>query len=121
MKLNNFQIYQYANILTDIFNNKDIYIPVKANFILQKNIQTIRTAAQEIETARIAILKHYGDKDNNYTIPTDKIDSASEEFNNLFNIEQDLTIRTFKLEDLGNINLNSAQMQVLMLMISEEE
>jgi hypothetical protein len=38
MKFNNQQIYQYANNLTQAFDNLDIYIPAKANFRLQKNI-----------------------------------------------------------------------------------
>jgi hypothetical protein len=34
MKLNNNQIYQYAQNLSSIFDNKDLYIPVKANFLI---------------------------------------------------------------------------------------
>jgi hypothetical protein len=34
MKLNNSTIYQYANDLVSIFDNKDLYIPAKANFFI---------------------------------------------------------------------------------------
>ena len=90
MKFNNFQIYQYAESLADIFNNTDIYIPVKANFIMQKNISVIMAAAQEIEKTRLSILKHYGELDkntNSYILKNDKMDEASQEFNDLFTIE----------------------------------
>jgi hypothetical protein len=40
MKLNNNQIYQYTQSLT-IFNNCNIKLPVRINFLLQKNIQKI--------------------------------------------------------------------------------
>lgn len=124
MKFTNYQIYQYANELYGIFNNKEIYIPVKANFLIQKNIQILVAAAQEIEKARLDIVKHYGDltgDNQQYTIPPAKIKEASEELNDLFNIEQELPIRTFTIDALGNAEFSTAQMQAIMFMISEEE
>lgn len=124
MVFNNFQIYQMADSLIGLFDNKDIYIPVKANFIMQKNIQTIVAAAREIDKARLDILKHYGEynKDTDrYTVPSDRVDEAQEEFNNLFNIEQDLSIKTLDIEAFGNVEFSPAQMNAIMFMIREEE
>ena len=124
MKFTNYQIYQYANELYGIFNNKDIYIPVKANFLMQKNIQALAAAAQEIEKARLEIARHYGRLNENnqqYVIPPEKIEEASKELNDLFNIEQELPIRTFTIDALGNAEFSTAQMQAIMFMISEEE
>lgn len=123
MIFNNFQIYQMADSLIGLFDNKDIYIPVKANFIMQKNIQVIVAAAREIDKARLDVLKHYGkhnEGSNSYTIPADLISEAEEEFNNLFNIEQDLPIKTLDIEAFGNVEFSPAQMNAIMFMIEEE-
>ena len=122
MKFNNAQIYRMTKNITDIFNNFDLYIPVKANFILSKNIAEIIRLGEEIETARLKIASHYGVLDqekNQYVIPPEKIQEANQEINDLFAIEQDLDIKMIKLEDLGNIELTPKQMQALMFMIEE--
>lgn len=122
MKFNNNEIYQIANTLTKTFNNLDIYIPAKANFFIQKNISILAAAAQEIEKSRLEIAKHYGilDEENQqYKIPEDKIEEASKELEELFSIEQDLDIKTFSIEALGNAEFTSAQMQAMMFMIED--
>jgi hypothetical protein len=60
MKLTNYQIFTYAQILHDLFDKDDVYIPVKANFIIQKNIRLISLAGEEIEKARLQIASYYG-------------------------------------------------------------
>jgi hypothetical protein len=45
MKITNFNIYQLANELTSLAKNDKIYIPAKANFFIQKNINIIAAAA----------------------------------------------------------------------------
>lgn len=122
MKFNNNQIYQMANNLFDNINDLDIYIPAKVNFFLQKNIQVITNAAQEIETARLEIAKHYGVQDEetqHYHIPSDKITEASQELNDLFNIEQDLEIKLISINDLDGLEFTPAQMQSIMFMIED--
>ena len=121
MKLTNQQIYQYAENLLSIFNDKfNIYIPAKANFYIQKNISLLAAAGQEIEKARLEIAKHYGVLDNNkqqYIIPEDNLKDANTELQDLFNIEQELEIKTFSIEDLGNTEFTAGQMQAIMFMI----
>ena len=122
MKLTNYQIFEYVQKLFNIFENNDLYIPVKANFYIQKNIRTIATAGEEIEKSRLQIAQHYGvlnQENKQYIIPADKIAEANKEINDLFSIEQDLDVKTFKLEDLGNIELTPQQMQAIMFMIEE--
>ena len=122
MKFNNSEIYQIANVLAKTFDNLDIYIPAKANFFIQKNISTFATAAQEIEKSRLEIAKHYGilDEENQqYKIPEDKLEEASKELEDLFSIEQELDIKTFSIEALGNAEFTPAQMQAMMFMIED--
>ena len=121
MKLTNQQIYQYAENLLSVFNdNFNIYIPAKANFYIQKNISTLAAAGQEIERSRLEIAKHYGvldEEKQQYTIPENKLEEANKELQDLFNIEQDLEIKTFSIEDLGNTEFTAGQMQAIMFMV----
>ena len=122
MKFNNSEIYQIANVLAKTFDNLDIYIPAKANFFIQMNIAIFAAAAQEIEKSRLEIAKHYGELDEEnqqYKIPEDKIEEASKELEDLFSIEQELNIKTFTIEALGEAEFTSAQMQAIMFMIED--
>ena len=122
MKFNNNEIYQIANILAKVFDNLDIYIPAKANFFIQKNISTFAAAAQEIEKSRLEIAQHYGELNEDgqqYKIPEEKIEEASKELDDLFSIEQDLDIKTFTIEALGNAEFTPVQMQAIMFMIED--
>ena len=122
MKLNNYQIYEYAQQLSSTFINADLYIPIKANFLIQKNIKLIVAAGEEIEKSRLQIAQHYGklDEENNiFIIPEEKLEEANTEINNLFSIEQELNIQLIKLEDLGNTEFTTKQMQAIMFMIEE--
>ena len=124
MKFNNSEIYQIANVLAKTFDNLDIYIPAKANFFIQKNISTFAAAAQEIEKARLKVAQHYGvlnEEAGRYDIPTDKIQEAQAELDNLFAIEQDLPIKKLSIESFGDVGFTPAQMQAIMFMIDEEE
>ena len=117
MKLTNQTIYQYAEALAS-FNDNEIYIPVKANFLIQKNISALAAAAQEIDKSRLEVAKHYGEEtEGGYTIPNNKLPAAAKELEDLFSIEQDIEIRTFKIEDLGDTQFTSAQMKAIMFMI----
>ena len=122
MKFNNNEIYQIANNVLSNLDNLNIYIPAKANFFIQKNISTLAAAAQEIEKSRHEIAKHYGvldEEGQQYKIPEDKLEEASKELEDLFSIEQELDIKTFSIEALGNAEFTPAQMQAMMVMIED--
>ena len=122
MKFSNQNIISNANALAQNFAELTVYIPAKANFFIQKNISVFINAAQEIEKSRIEILKHYGTLDETeqqYKIPDDKIPEALQEMEELFSIEQELDIKTFSIENLGNTEFTPAQMQAILFMIEE--
>ena len=122
MQLTNYQIYQYAQRLVDIWKQTDLYMPAKLNFYIHKNIKLILSANDEIEKTKLAVASHYGTLDEakeQYIIPADKIDDVNKELNDLFNLTQELNIHAIKLDDLGNIELTPQQMQALMFMIEE--
>ena len=122
MKFTNEQIYQMANELLQAFDNSDIYIPARANFSIQKNTEVLAAAATEIEKTRLSVAQHYGEPyetGDSYIIPADKLEAANAELLDLFAMEQDIDIKTFSIETLGDVKLTSAQMHAIMFMIED--
>ena len=120
MKLTNQQIYTYTANLNNF--NIQISLPVRINFFLQKNIQTLRQMAKEIEQARIEIAQHFGElqqETGNYSVPAEKMAIATREINDLFNLEQEVPLYIFKLDDFEGIELTFDQMGAIMFMIEE--
>lgn len=121
MKLTNNQIYEYGQFLA-IFSNNNIKMPVRISFYLQKNIQIIRQAAEEIENARLALAAQYGtlnESQTGYDIPMSNIEFVNRELNDLFSLEQELNIHQFKLSDFDNIELTFQELSAIMFMIAE--
>ena len=123
MKLTNQQIYTYAQNINRVFTDMTKYLPVKVNFFIQKNSQLLIKLAQEIEEARLAIFKQYGELNadkTQYVIPPEKISIASQEIEDLFSIEQDVNIIKFSIEKFNDdIELSLEQMNAIMFMIEE--
>lgn len=120
MKFTNQEITTYAQNLSTF--NIDIKLPVRINFFLQKNIQTVMAAFQEIETAKLGIGKEYGQLEENgasYRIPPHNMEIVQSELNDLFNLEQELPIHIFKLDDFDGIELTYQQMSAIMFMVEE--
>ena len=124
MKLTNNQIYNYGVALATLFDeNFNIYIPVKANFFIQKNKEILVNAAQEIEKTRMDILNHYGEiteDGQSIHVKEENLDVVTQELDTLLSIEQDLNIKTFKIEDLGEVEFTPSQMSAIMFMIDED-
>ena len=113
MKLTNEQIYNLTNSYTQEFADFKSYIPAKVNFAIQKNMQALAAAAQGVEETRMEVAKHYGvmnDDGTSYSIPQDAQPQVQQELSDLFSIEQELEIKTFKIDDLGSVEFTPAQM-----------
>lgn len=123
MVMTNKAIYETVLQLNETFADKDMRLPVKVNFFLQKNIKTLLALYDEIENARLEIAKAYGTLNSNgtaYDIPVESNETVSKELNDLLAIEQDVPLKTISYTDLGPTNLSIAQMQALMFMMEEE-
>lgn len=124
MKLTNNQIYSYAIQLNEAFNDATQRLPMKINFYLQKNKETLTKLAQEIENNRMDIIKNYGtpveedDTSEKFAIPADKLQNAQQELADLLSLEQEVNIYMISVGSLSNdINLTTAQMEALLFMI----
>jgi formiminotetrahydrofolate cyclodeaminase len=77
MKMTNSDIYVNATQLVAAFENYKQVLPIKINFYLQKNKQTLTTLANDIENSRLEIIRTHGilsDDGEYYTIPEEKRD-----------------------------------------------
>lgn len=120
MKLTNQKIYDTAVALSSF--SIDGKIPVRINFFLQKNIQILTAAAEEIEAARLKVAQDFGelnDDGTQYVVPPERLLAARMELADLFNLEQDLNIHIFKLNDFDDIELTYQQLSAIMFMIEE--
>ena len=112
MKLKNYEIYNYTLSLQNIFNDNEKYIPIKLNFIIQRNKKLLYDLAVEIETERTNIINN----------PNLSDEEKNRELYNLENIEQDVNIKTISIDYIADdkIELTSAQMNAILFMISDE-
>lgn len=121
MTLTNNEIYMYTRQLMDAFQDGEQKLPIKINFYLQKNKNTLLGLAQDIEKARLEIAQNYGTLDEageQYVIPNDKLAEASKELEDLFNLEQEVDIYKINIDSLSDdLMLSAAQMEALMFMI----
>lgn len=121
MTMTNNEIYTYTRQLMDAFSDGEQKLPIKINFYLQKNKNTLLTLAQDIERSRLEIAQSFGTLDDageQYVIPSDKLAEASKELEDLFNLEQDVAIHKISIDSLNDdLMLSAAQMEALMFMI----
>ena len=123
MKLTNYEIYNYARQINNAFTEKNQYLPAKINFFIQKNARTLTVLAEEIEKNRISIVQHYGilnQETGNFQIPEDKMTEASQELEDLFLLEQEVSISMVSIDKFGDIDLSIEQMSAIMFMVEEE-
>lgn len=121
MTMTNNEIYTYTRQLMDAFSDGEQKLPIKINFYLQKNKNTLLALAQDIERSRLEIAQNFGTLDDageQYIIPNDKLAEASKELEDLFNLEQDVAIHKISIDSLNDdLMLSAAQMEALMFMI----
>lgn len=124
MKMTNLEIYSIAQAYNKAFEEFNEYLPVKVNFFMQKNKNTLMTAAQDIDNARMEIIQRYGSLNETgeaYIVPPESMDAANKELSDLFAIEQDIIVNKIDLSAFDNIKLTTDQVQAIMFMIDEEQ
>jgi predicted nucleic acid-binding Zn-ribbon protein len=121
MILTNNEIYTYTRQLMEAFQDGEQKLPIKINFYLQKNKNTLLALAQDIEKSRLEIAQNFGELDETgtqYQIPAEKLAEASKELEDLFNLEQDVAIAKISVDSLSDdLTLTTAQMEAIMFMI----
>ncbi len=122
MKMLNSEIYTYASALVESFQDSTQRLPIKVNFYLMKNKETLSTLAREIEQSRADIIKAHAtvDSEGNYNITDEKeLSIAQNELNELLALEQEVQIYKVDIDNFSDdIILTTGQMEALMFMIN---
>lgn len=120
--MTNGEIYSYAIGMMNTFNDNEAYMPAAIAYSIQRNKQILTEIAEDVEKRRMDIIQHYSceQEGDNFKIDPDQVDSANKELNDLLNISQEIKLYTFKIEEISDVKLTSAQMQSLMFMIDED-
>lgn len=124
--MKNAEIYSIAeNLLENFPQGEEGKFPVKALFLLRKNIKTFTDLAQEIEKTRMEIIQKYGkpteEDPNKYSFEGENVDLVNNDLNDLVECEQEISYYTFNIDSLGDIELTNAQMDAIMDFIDYEE
>ena len=126
--MSNLDILNTATALIEAFQSeeaKNQQFPVKVNFFLQKNMNSLIEMARDIEKTRSDIITKYGepspDNDEQYIVPDDKIEEAAKELNDLFTLEQEVAVNMLKLDWFDGIDMTAQQVAAITYMIEDEE
>ena len=120
--LKNGEIFEMATNLIEAFQKDtesgEKTYPIKVLFYLRKNMKTLTELAQDIEKARVEIIQRYGtpseENPEQYQFESqEKIDAANKEFEELFGLEQEVTIYTIPLEAFNDMELTEKQMDAV--------
>lgn len=121
MLMKNSEIYSHTRNLMEAFNEGEQKLPIKINFYLQKNKNTLLQLSQDIERSRLEIAQTYGElteDESQYSIPPEKMEAASKELEDLFNLEQEVNIYKINIDSLSDdLVMTTAQMEAIMFMI----
>lgn len=123
--MKNSEIYTTAeNLLMAFPQGEEGKFPVKALFLLRKNIKSFVDLAQEIEKARTEIIQKYGkpseaDPDK-FEFEGENIELVNKDLGELVDCEQEVSYYTFSLDSLGNVELTNAQMDAIIDFIEYE-
>lgn len=126
LTLKNIDIYMLAAQLTEAFNNQEdeSNLPIKINFFLQKNVNKIIDLAQDIDKSRNEIIQKYGtlnEEKQEYEVPTEKLEEAQKELNDLFAIEQEVKINMLDINLFDDVNISEKKGNAILFMIYDPE
>nr|WP_207723153.1 DUF1617 family protein [[Eubacterium] tenue] len=126
MKLTNKKILNDAMTIGAISNKE---LPVKVSYALAKNISKIEKELQIYNTERERLIEKYSVKDddnktvideNNQIKIQDKyLEDWNKDIKELQEIEVEIDIHKFKLEELNGYNMTAAELMAIEYMIEE--
>ena len=134
MRLTNAQV---INIINGVNNSKDLVeneFPIKFAWLFQKNIKILNELADMINQQLITLESKYADDehsvneemvdDNGKTqikrvVKPEYVQQFMKQRMEFLNLDNDINIQTFKVEDLGDINISLAVMNTLSFMLEE--
>ena len=124
MTFKNFEIYNIADALLGAFASADSTqkLPIKLSYTIKKNTKKFQSIAEQIEKSRVELIQKYGEEteDGGYRFIPENEEKANQEFTELMNMEEDVTVFTIDINSLADdIELTNAQMDAIMFMLKD--
>lgn len=128
MKLTNKKILNDIHMLNNLSN---LELPVKVSYKIAKNIMNIEKELKVYNTQRQKLIDKYClkdennqnviDENNNFTIDDKHLDKWNKKINELLDIEVDIDILTFKIDELmyDNYKMTPSQLMLIDYMIED--
>lgn len=128
MKLTNKKILNDIHMLNNLSN---LELPVKVSYKIAKNIMNIEKELKVYNTQRQKLIDKYClkdennqnviDENNNFTIDNKYLDKWNKKINELLDIEVDIEILTFKIDELmyDNYKMTPSQLMLIDYMIED--
>lgn len=121
--MKNGEVIELFEGLEKLAQDPDIKFKTKVAYVIARNRDKIRSAANTIYNLRQKIISEYGviEPNGDVTIAKDKISLVNQEIDELMNLESDVEIRKVKIEDLDDIELSLENMRGLVHMLEGDE
>lgn len=128
MKLTNKKILNDIHMLNNLSN---LELPVKVSYKIAKNIMNIEKELKVYNTQRQKLIDKYClkdennqnviDENNNFTIDDKYLDKWNKKINELLDIEVNIDILTFKIDELmyDNYKMTPSQLMLIDYMIED--
>lgn len=128
MKLTNRKIVQDANFLGALTQKQ---LPIKISYAIAKNVSKIEKELDIYNKERQTLLDKYCIKDekgknkidenNQLKIADEHLETWNKDINDLLDIEVDIDIHKFKLDDLLNSNVDMTASELMLIDYMVEE
>jgi hypothetical protein len=125
MKLSNQKLIENVQKLSGVAQKQ---LPVKISYAISKNISKIETELKVYDKERQKLIEKYGEKDENDKVVADEKgqikfedkDGWDKDIKALLEIENEIDIHKFSIDELNGFNISPAELQAIDYMIDEK-
>jgi hypothetical protein len=125
MKLSNQKLIENVQKLGGVAQKQ---LPVKVSYAISKNISKIESELKVYDKERQKLIEKYGEKDENNKVVADEKgqikfedkDGWDKDIKVLLEIENEIDIHKFSIDELNGFNISPAELQAIDYMIDDK-
>jgi hypothetical protein len=125
MKLSNQKLIENVQKLSGVAQKQ---LPVKVSYAISKNISKIESELKVYDKERQKLIEKYGEKDENNKVVADEKgqikfedkDGWDKDIKVLLEIENEIDIHKFSIDELNGFNISPAELQAIDYMIDDK-
>lgn len=121
--MTNSEAYNFYSALQELQKNKNSF-PAKIAYAIIRNSHLLEDIVKSMNAARDEMVRTYceplPDDSGRYKVKEEYLEKFQKEFNDLYAVENEVSLQKISLSDLDGISLSLDDMNALYPMISEE-